>query len=241
MNEQHLNGHHRTTLRDIFRHPLAQNLEWADVTSLVGQIGSVVERHDGEFVFDVGSQRAFFRRPHGKDMAGDDVHKLRKFLEAAGVSAESVPDKPEPGANSTQRGKLILVIDHHSARVFESRGDSGAIGIIAHIVPDDPHGFERHLEHKKEADYKGERIPEDPAFYTRVASALKGAATILIVGDSTGKSSAAAYLSSYLSKVHNDVFQRVVGTVDADLSALTDGKIKTLADHHFAADPQALS
>jgi hypothetical protein len=62
---------------------------------------------------------------------------------------------------------------------------------------------------------------------------VKTGGTILLIGDSTGKSSAVAYLSEYLEKTHNEIFRRVAGTLDADLSALTDGKIKTLSADFF--------
>lgn len=233
MNDLHLTGHHRTTLRKIFSHPLAQNLEWAEVTSFIGQVGSIVERHDGEFVLDVGTQRAFFRRPHGKDLEGPDVARLRKFLEEAGVTAEGVPDSAATSNGAENATALVVVADHHTARVFSLSGDGSELTEVAHFAPDDPHGFERHLEHKKEADYQGERIPEDRAYYEKIASALKSAGTILLIGDSTGKSSAIAYFSEYLEKTHNEIFRRVAGTLDVDLSALTDGKIKTLSADFF--------
>jgi hypothetical protein len=47
VSEQHLSGHHRETLRQIFGHPLARNLEWSKVTSLIDEIGTLTERHDG--------------------------------------------------------------------------------------------------------------------------------------------------------------------------------------------------
>jgi hypothetical protein len=235
VNDQHLTGHHRTTLRKIFSHPLAQNLEWAEVTSFIGQVGSAVERHDGEFVFDVGSERAFFRRPHGKDLEGPDVARLRKFLEAAGVTAEGVPEPGAPAKSDANSQTLVIAVDHHTARIFALADGGKEMSEVAHLAPEDPHGFRRHLEHKKEADYQGERIPEDPVFYDRIADALKGAHSILLIGDSSGKSSAVTYLSAHLEKAHTEIFRRVAGTIDADLSALTDGEIKTRSAAFFAS------
>jgi hypothetical protein len=36
----------------------------------------------------------------------------------------------------------------------------------------DPFGFQHHLIHKKEAHYKGERVPEEKTFYEEVAQDL---------------------------------------------------------------------
>ena len=41
----HLSNHHRTTLAKIFQHPVSHNLEWKDVLSLVGALGTVEEKH----------------------------------------------------------------------------------------------------------------------------------------------------------------------------------------------------
>jgi hypothetical protein len=229
VNEQHLTAHHRNTLQHIFTHPLAHNLEWAEVTSLIDSLGSVIDRHNGEYAFDVGNQRAFFRRPHGKTLDGHDVARLRKFLGEAGITAESVPRRTVDGTKDEQPQAFVVVADHHLARVFALADGGKEIVELEQVTPDDPRGFRRHLEHKKEADYRGERIPEDRTYYERIANALKRARTVLLIGDSSGKSSAVAYLSEYLAELHNDVFRRIVGTVDADLSALSEGQIKTIA------------
>ena len=42
-----LNGRHTHTYEAIFRHPLAHNLEWHDVRSLLATIGDVTEEQNG--------------------------------------------------------------------------------------------------------------------------------------------------------------------------------------------------
>ncbi len=122
----------------------------------------------------------------------------------------------------------VVLIDHHSARFFE-RASGGRLTESEHLEPLDPHGFERHLEHRKESDYKGQRVPEADEFYERVAQRLSNAPSILLLGDGTGKSSALRYLLAYLKQRHKEISERVVATQDADLSAISLGEIEQIA------------
>jgi hypothetical protein len=126
----------------------------------------------------------------------------------------------------------VLLIDHHGARFFESEGPRAGLEERARLVPLDPHGFRRHLEHRKEADYRGQRVPEADEFYERVAHRLASSSSIVLVGDAAGKSSALQYLLDYLNEKHKDVAERVIATEDADLSSITLGKIDEIARRH---------
>lgn len=122
----------------------------------------------------------------------------------------------------------VVLIDHHSARFFEP-ASGGRLTESEHLEPLDPHGFERHLEHRKESDYKGQRVPEADEFYERVAQRLSNAPSIILLGDGTGKSSALRYLLAYLKQRHKEISERVVATQDADLSAISLGEIEQIA------------
>jgi hypothetical protein len=126
----------------------------------------------------------------------------------------------------------VLLIDHHSARFFETVSPDGRLEEREHLEPKDPHGFRRHLEHREEADYRGQRIPEADEFYQRVAQRLKGAAPIVLVGDAAGKSSAVRYLLAYLNEKDKAIGARVVGTEDADLSGISLGRLEEIARRH---------
>jgi hypothetical protein len=126
----------------------------------------------------------------------------------------------------------VLLIDHHSARFFETAGPDERLEERQHLEPKDPHGFRRHLEHRKEADYRGQRVPETDEFYDRIAERLKSAASIVLIGDATGRSSALHYLLAYLDEKHKAVADRIVGTENADLSAISLGRIEEIARRH---------
>jgi hypothetical protein len=84
----HLSNHHRTTLRQIFQHPVSHNIEWHAVLSLLEAIGSVADRHDGKLSVTVGPERIFIDPPPHKDIDAQTVIDLRRMLTAAGYGAE---------------------------------------------------------------------------------------------------------------------------------------------------------
>jgi hypothetical protein len=84
----HLNHQHARILQEFFAHPLPHNIEWNDVVSLFQHVGSVTERHDGKFEFQVGSAKVVFTKPHGKDLSADDVVALRRLLNDAGITPQ---------------------------------------------------------------------------------------------------------------------------------------------------------
>jgi len=85
----HLSHHHRTTLRQIFQHPVSHNIEWNAVRSLLEAVGSVVERHDGKFVVTVGPDTEFLEPPLQKDINTQMVVDLRRMLRDAGYGPDA--------------------------------------------------------------------------------------------------------------------------------------------------------
>jgi hypothetical protein len=227
MSDRGLNGHHARVLREIFAHPLAHNLEWPDVVSLIGSLGSAQLRHDGKYDFQIGSVNAVFAKPRHKDLGVDDLIELRRFLKEAGVDGKSAPDSA--GKRTAEQIPTVVLIDHASARFFQAEQGGPHFEERDHIEPNDPHGFERHLEHRKEAHYKGERVPEASEFYERIAQRLKDVPSIVLAGDAKGKSSAAAYLAEFLEEKHKEVSERVVAIANADLSSITLLEIERIA------------
>lgn len=126
----------------------------------------------------------------------------------------------------------VVLIDHHRARFYEPAATPGGLQERGQIEPMDPHGFERHLEHRKEADYRGQRVPEADEYYERVARRLKEFPSFIVLGDATGKSSAMRYLLQYLDAKHGELAGRVVAAQEADLSSITLGEIEGIARSH---------
>jgi hypothetical protein len=81
---EHLTNHHRTTLRQLFQHPVSHNIEWRSVVSLLEAVGSVTERNDGKVEVTLGAQTEFLDPPVHKDIDTQMVVDLRRMLSQAG-------------------------------------------------------------------------------------------------------------------------------------------------------------
>ena len=81
---EHLTSHHRTTLRQLFEHPVSHNIEWHAVVSLLEAVGSVTDHHDGKVAVTIGSETEFLDRPAHKDIDTQMVVDLRRLLTQAG-------------------------------------------------------------------------------------------------------------------------------------------------------------
>ena len=81
---EHLDGRHRDTLAEIFRHPTSHNIEWHAVVSLLEAIGTVTQHHDGKVAVKIGPELEFLDPPAGKDIDDQMVIDLRHMLTAAG-------------------------------------------------------------------------------------------------------------------------------------------------------------
>ena len=211
-------------LESLVAGKLPRNLSWSSVIDLIGHIGEVQPHGNDEFTFVVGSQRSFFKRPSGHNLAVEEISRLRKFLKGAGV-----PGMP---AKASQIGRMVVVIDHHVAHIYHNL-DEGRSQEEVTVKPYDPFGFHHHLIHRKEAHYKGERVPEEDSYYREIAMDLVHAEAIILVGHGTGKSSAAGFFTEYLKAHRPEQFQRIVATETVDLSALTEPQIEEIAKRHI--------
>ena len=211
-------GGRRRTLEAIFHHPSAHNLEWSDVDGLIEKIGHSQEKANNEFVFEVAGKRHVMHKPHTKDLASSEVIEVRNFLIQAGLSFE-VPSQPaahpSPAAPS-----LLIVVDHHGTKIF--RVDVTSDDAAEHIIrPYDPHHFLHHLVHKDQSRERGQRAPEEPAYYEKIADAVALGGKIIVVGHGKGKSNAAHHLTEYLLTHHRETYRRIVREITTDLSSIT--------------------
>jgi hypothetical protein len=216
---------------------LPRNLHWSDAVELISHLGEVQPHGEDEFAFVVGVKREIFRRPRTPELGVEEASRLRTFLKGAGSAAPTAAPAAAPTAAAAAAphapARMIVVIDHHVAHVFRDLGGSRPKD-EATITPYDPYQFHRHLVHRKEAHYRGDRVPEDPEFYEEVAKALATAGEIVLIGHGTGKSSALDVLVEHLKKHHPDISRRVLATEIADLSALTEPGIEAIAKRHLS-------
>jgi hypothetical protein len=219
--------HHKLALlhQSLLHGKLPRNLRWSDTLELIGHLGQVEPHGGDEFAFIVGTRREFFKRPRTDELQMEEVSRLRKFLKEAGAEAP---------VESVQPWRMVAVIDHHVARVYQDRRGSRPQEEVT-VKPSDPHGFHRHLIHRKEAHYQGERVPEETSFYEEVAKTLVPADESVLVGHATGKSSAVDVLVEYLKTHYPEIFERVKSVETVDLSALTEPEVEAIARRYMSA------
>ena len=219
-----MSKHLESLYQNLLNGKLPHNLSWNEVVELVEHLGAVEPHGNDEFVFRVGSQRAFFKRPKTHALDAEEVSRLRRFLKEVGtISAVEEPAQP---------GRMIVVIDHHAAHVYRDFGGSRPAD-ERKVRPYDPFNFHHHLIHRKEAHYRGERVPEENSFYEEVTKDITPASEIVLIGHAVGKSNAADFLKEYLKTHHPDISRRVIATESADLSAVTEPEIEALAKRHM--------
>ena len=126
---------------------------------------------------------------------------------------------------------LLVVLDHHEARVFRTEVHGA---VPERIVPYDPHGYGRHL-HSAHEWTDGKRQPERKSFYEAVAKTLRGAEQVLLFGSGTGRSSAMEQLLADLKDHHPDVAEKVIGSVLVDAHHTTGQHLLAKAREFYAA------
>ncbi|MFA5262723.1 MAG: hypothetical protein WC378_02790 [Opitutaceae bacterium] len=221
-----LTGSHLRTYNAIFQHPIAHNLEWRAVRSLLETLGHIAEEPNGNLKVTRNGQILVLHPPRTKNVAeADEIMDLRRFLE----QSETAP----PGANEKE-AHWLLVIDHHEARIYRSemRGS-----VPQQILPHEPEDYFRHAQDSKEFT-KGQEKPDPNSFFEPVTRALQATGQILVFGTGTGTSSEMDQFIAWLKHHHPDVARRIIGSLVIDEHHLTEGQLLAKA-REFYANTQA--
>jgi hypothetical protein len=134
------------------------------------------------------------------------------------------------GTQADAAPTLLVVIDHHEAKVYRTETRDA---VPERIVPYDPHGHGRHL-HSAHEWTDGKRVPERKSYYEAVAKTLAGAGRIMMFGGGTGRSSAMDQLMADLKDHHPDVAAKVVASVVVDAHHTTEHQLLAQARAIFA-------
>jgi hypothetical protein len=222
----HLSGHHRHTYEAILRHPTAHNLGWHDVRSLLDAIAVVFEAGNGSLDVTRNGHTVRLHAPKHKDTPAEVVQEVCRFLETSGAAADATP-----AAGSD----LIVVIDHHEAKVYRAEPH----GPVPHrLVPYDPHVSRRHL-HSAHEWTDGKRQPERKSYYEAVAKTLAGADRVVLFGGGTGRSGAMDQLVADLTAHRPEVAAKIVAAVAAETHHTTEHQLLAEARAILARHPVA--
>jgi hypothetical protein len=78
-----ISGAQRTTYDAIFQHPVARNLHWAEVRSLLSGLADVVEGPDKSLKVSRNGQKLFLQRPQRNIVGVQELMDIRRFLEGS--------------------------------------------------------------------------------------------------------------------------------------------------------------
>ncbi len=227
-----LKGKSKKTLDALFAHPIATNLDWKDVLTLIQRFGSIEHHRHGNLHVDITDHRLTFKHTNEKQLDKDQVAQLRTFLKDLGIT----PEHPnlDQHALTYEHPPMVVVIAHHEADIWHQDAAGAKLHEDKKLHPHDPHHFRHHLKHKNEDHLKGQRASEDVEFYKTLVKELEHAPQAIVIGDATGNSSAMGVFRKYLTAHHKALLQRVSAFVDADLSALTEPQIREIASRYWS-------
>jgi hypothetical protein len=188
---------------------------------MLGALAEVVEESNGNLKITRNAQTLVLHPSLDKNVEIEELTEIRHFLERSDAAS------PEAVAEGMH---LLVVIDHHQARVYTTEVHGS---VPQQITPYDPGGFGRHL-HYVQDDSSGQRKPERRSFYEAIAKTLQGAEQILVFGSGTGTSSAMEELLAELKHHHGDEAKRIVGSIVLDETHLTEDQLLAKARDFYA-------
>lgn len=212
----HLSSEQRKTYQKLTGHPVNHNIKWPHALALLEALGTVETESGGRYRVTVNDQTAVFHAPHHHaDLPTETVVQIRDFLARTASQHAAAPSE----------GHLLVVIDHHEAKIYEFEASAHRLDTIR---PHDPEGHLRHLHHIS-GHFQGQRAPEDHSFFHEVAQELHGAKVIVIFGHGEGHADAADLLVAELKKHPGDSAPTILTELHVDVKALTERQLMEAA------------
>lgn len=211
-----MSHHHHDIMQHLEHGALPHNLGWREVLEAFRGVGAVEDHGHGKVALTFMGHRLVVHPGSEHEISSAELSELRHFLRNA---------RAEPRQSESKAKAWVLTIDHHQARLY--RFGSAQAG--EHFEPNDPHGFHHHLIHRKEANYQGQRVPEDKAFYEAIVQAVRHAPALVVLSDGKGKGNAGHVFAEHVAEQHRDLLGLVDDVRDIDLSALHPAAIVAIA------------
>ena len=217
-----LTGTQLRTYQRIFQHPVSHILSWHEIFRMFGHLGQVEEERNGGVKVTRNGQSLLLHPHRPKDTAEiEEIMSVRHFLENTDAKA------PDAKAGELH---LLLVIDHHEARLFRSEMHGA---VPQQILPHEPDDFFRHAHHSRDFS-RGQEKPDPNSFFEPVARALGAAGRILIFGTGTGTSSEMDQFITWLKLNHKELAQRIIGSQVVDEHHLSVDQLLAKARDYYA-------
>ena len=215
-----LTGSLLRTYNALFKQPDSHDVGWQDIHALMRQLGQVADETNGDLKVTRHGQILVLHPPRTKDAyAADEILALRHFLERSETQA------PEPNGRDPH---MLLVIDHHEARLFRAEVNGG---IPHQILPHQPNGYFWHTKNPKDLS-NGKKAPNQNDFFKHVAEALQAAGQILIFGTDTSREM--DQFMAWLNLNRPEVAGRIIGSMVVDVDLLVEGHLLEKAREFYA-------
>lgn len=129
---------------------------------------------------------------------------------------------------------VVAAIDFHETRIFQIAPDAN--GVPERVVPQDPHGYYRHMHHKA-GSVTGAYLPDSDVYWRDLAKHLHGAQAIILLGHGSGKANASHHFVTYVEKHESDLAAKIIADIRCDIDDLTDHQVVRIAQHAVGLDP----
>ncbi len=126
---------------------------------------------------------------------------------------------------------VLVAITQREARVWNMGIDPGSTPVV--VIPPDPDRPHRH-NRQGQHHHGHSRDGNSDVYFGEVATTLKGAAEILILGNATGTSNAMANFVSFLDRGEPELAHKVVAALEVNLPAMTEGEILAYGRHWYS-------
>ena len=215
------------TYNSIFEKPDSHDVGWQEIHALFQKLGQVSDETNGDLKVTRHGQILVLHPPRAKNAyEKDEILALRHFLERS--------ERQAPELNGRDP-HMLLVIDHHEARLFCSEVNGG---IPHQILPYEPDGYFWHTNKPKNLS-GGKKTPNLNDFFKHIAEALQAAGQILIFG--TGTSREMDQFMAWLNLNRPEVAGRIIGSMVVDVDLLVEGRLLEKARefyaHHLMSHP----
>jgi hypothetical protein len=123
---------------------------------------------------------------------------------------------------------VVAVVERNETRVWPTNAVKGTKPELIHPP------VLRNIHVREAQHHTGhESDKADKAYYEEISKILEPAGEILLVGHGTGKSNAVLKFIQHLERHHSNVAKKIVGSLDVNVPAMTDGELLAAARHWF--------
>lgn len=209
---------HAHVISELYAHPIAHNMKWAELIPALSAIGFVHTEENGGHHFARNGHTVVFVASNRDTLDEDEIMKLRHFMQSSAASKNKNPSLTRDA---------VVAISYHQAVVFHDPGMASE-----HRTEEraDLTKNNSRVLHKRPTSppYSNTGPVVDDVYYDSVIKEISEAERIVILSHGTGSSNAASRLMSRIKEKRPELAHRVAAFQRCDLEAMTEPQILSL-------------